>query len=130
MAKECNAPPGDDAHSSTAGEVGDALERPPAPATGPATLKFVMQNLQAACERVRSRDAGDVVQADPPDPQTAPAPAPSPATSASAELTAALAASTTSVGATELVPTDIWWAQRWIEKATPGQVAAMRALLL
>lgn len=27
------------------------------------------------------------------------------------------------------VPTDRWWAQRWIEKATPGELAAMRELL-
>lgn len=28
-----------------------------------------------------------------------------------------------------LAPTDRWWAQRWIEKATPGELAAMRELL-
>jgi hypothetical protein len=26
-------------------------------------------------------------------------------------------------------PTDEWWAQRWIDKATPGELAAMRRLL-
>lgn len=28
-----------------------------------------------------------------------------------------------------IVPTDKWWAQRWIDKATPGELAAMRELL-
>jgi hypothetical protein len=28
-----------------------------------------------------------------------------------------------------LAPTDRWWAQRWIDKATPGELAAMRELL-
>lgn len=30
----------------------------------------------------------------------------------------------------QLMPTDRWWAQRWFDKATPGEREAMRNLLL
>ena len=46
-----------------------------------------------------------------------------------AELEAVPAACAAPAGFLDLAPTDTWWAQRWIDNATSGEVAAMRELL-
>lgn len=133
MAEESNAPPNESAHVEAAGpkaEIDDEREGLLAGGTGAGTLKVIMQNVQAACRRARRREAGDSDHADPPVLTNTPALTASTAGSASAELETALAASTVSVGDMGLMSTDTWWAQRWIDKATPGEIAAMRGLLL
>lgn len=131
MAEESNARPSESAHFTAAeAEADDELKGLVAAGTDPGSLKFVIQNLRVACQRARRREANDSENADPPTHTDASAFPASVAGSASSELEAALAASTASVGDTELVSTDTWWAQRWIDKATPGELAAMRELLL
>lgn len=95
------------------------------PWTGDRPLKFVTQNVHAAWQKARQRETSDSTQGDPSVPITAPVSL----ASGSADLEAVLAACTESVSGAELLPTDTWWAQRWIDNATPGEVAAMRALL-
>lgn len=129
MAEECNTPTSENTHVTAEGAaIDDGLERllvlPP---TGPDTLKCIVQNLQAACQRTRRREAGDSAQADP---TNAPTPSASAADSPSTERESTLAASPQSVSGTEMVSTETWWGRRWIDKATPGEVAAMRELLL
>lgn len=130
MAEERTTPPTEIAHISTAtAEVDDELKGLLSYRTGPGTLKFIVENLQAACQRTRHREVGDSEQTDPPQPTKSPVPSARTAGS-SAEPEETLAAAPVSLIVTELVSTDTWWAQRWIDKATPGEVAAMRELLV
>jgi hypothetical protein len=126
VVEECDVPADESTDLAT---VDDDLEQPLEPSAGRGTLKFVRQNLHAAWQKARSRDAGDSVHPDPPTPIESPSPLVSTTGLVSADLDAALSASAESGGVIELIPTDIWWAQRWIDKATPGEVAAMRELL-
>ncbi|MEG3177768.1 hypothetical protein U1872_16130 [Sphingomonas sp. RB3P16] len=131
MAEKRNTSPTEIAHITTGkAEVDVVLEGLLNSGTGPGTLKFIVENLQAACQRTRHREAGDSEQTDPPYSTKAPVLSGSTAGSASADQEETLAAGTASVIVTELVSTDTWWAQRWIDKATPGEVAAMRELLV
>ncbi|TPG48300.1 hypothetical protein [Sphingomonas glacialis] len=135
MAEERNTLPTETAHISPATATAtataeDELKGLLSYKTVPGTLKFIVQNLQAACERTRHRDVGDSEQTDPPHLTKAPTPSASTAGSGSVEAEETLAAVTGSVIGTELVSTDTWWAQRWIDKATPGEIAAMRELLV
>jgi len=87
--------------------------------------KFITPSLLTAWQKMHYRETGRSAQG--PTMETATA---ATVPMASSELEAALALARSQLtSVTELRPTDYWWAQRWIDKATPGELAAMRELL-